>query len=88
MRSRMWGRGLIAAALAASVGVAGAAKKDRVVLTGDAGIEQSVRHEIVMYPRYSIWDDSHSCYLKHHRSPTKALRNVPLAICSPCGEVL
>ncbi|MBZ5726740.1 MAG: BON domain-containing protein [Acidobacteriia bacterium] len=47
----------MAAALAASVGVAGAAKKDRVVLTGDAGIEQSVRHEIVMYPRYSIWDD-------------------------------
>ncbi len=57
MKSRIWVRFLTAAALVASVGTAGAAKKEKVVLAGDAGIEQNVRHEIVMYPRYSIWDD-------------------------------
>lgn len=49
---------LVAAALLVSAGLAGAAdKKSAVAPETDAAIANSVRHEIVMYPYYSIWDD-------------------------------
>jgi hyperosmotically inducible protein len=48
-------RFLIAAALL--VGVAGAADNQAATLTPDAALTKSVRHAIVMYPRYSIFDD-------------------------------
>jgi hyperosmotically inducible protein len=50
------GRFLMAAIIFA--GVAGASSKDKPnVPQSDADIIKNVRHEIVMYPYYSIWDD-------------------------------
>jgi hyperosmotically inducible protein len=49
---------MMAAALLAGAGVAGAATKaNPSVPRTDAELAKQVRHEIVMYPRYSIWDD-------------------------------
>ena len=59
MRSSFLGRFLMAAVLTGTV-IAGAATKDHVnpnVPQSDADIAKHVRHEIVMYPYYSIWDD-------------------------------
>jgi hyperosmotically inducible protein len=58
MKPTIIGRFLIAATLLMSAGVAGAAdKKAATAPTTDAGLAESVRHAIVMYPHYDIWDD-------------------------------
>jgi len=58
MKTRMLGRFLMTVVLVASADVAGAASTNRAyVPQGDDAIAKAVRHEIVMYPRYSIWDD-------------------------------
>src|ERR1700694_3066388 len=57
MKPTVVGRFLMTALLLGA-GVAGAASKDRV--TGpqtDSDIANHIRHEVVMYPYYSIWDD-------------------------------
>jgi len=58
MKSKVLGRVLMTAALLAGAGVAAAANKQaaRVPAT-DADLANSVRHAVVMYPYYSIWDD-------------------------------
>ena len=55
MKATVLGRILMAATLLA--GVAAAANKDKAPLQGDDAIAKSVRHEVLMYPYYSIWDD-------------------------------
>jgi len=50
-------RFLMAAALLAGAVAAGAADKQAAQLTPDATLIDHVRHAIVMYPRYSIFDD-------------------------------
>ena len=56
MKPTVLGRVLAAALLVA--GVAGASTKDSAgAPRGDADIAAGVRHEVVMYSRYSIWDD-------------------------------
>src|SRR5260370_35253706 len=56
MKAKVLGCFLMAAALLA--GAAGAAKKGfGPAPETDADIAQQVRHEILMYPRYTIWDD-------------------------------
>jgi hyperosmotically inducible protein len=58
MKPHIAGRFLMAAALLVSAGVAGAADKNQTPkLQSDADLANSVRHAIVMYPRYSIFDD-------------------------------
>lgn len=58
MRSKIMGRFLMAAALLVGAGAAGAADKKTAVLPeSDAALANNVRHEIVMYPYFSIWDD-------------------------------
>ncbi len=56
MKPRM-GRFLMAAALVLSAGMASAAKHPAVKPANDAALANSVRHEIVMYPHYSMFDD-------------------------------
>jgi BON domain-containing protein len=57
MKPRFFGR-FIAAALLAGAGIAGAATQPNVTAPQtDADIAQRVRHEIVMYPHYTLWDD-------------------------------
>src|SRR5438034_7145045 len=56
MRSKILGRLLMAGALLAVA--AGAATKGKIVgPQTDADIARNVRHEILMYPRYTLWDD-------------------------------
>jgi len=56
MKTRMLGRFLMAAALLA--GVAAATTKAGANLPqSDSDIAKNVRHEVVMYSQYSIWDD-------------------------------
>jgi osmotically-inducible protein OsmY len=58
MNPSIMGRFLMAAALLMGAGVAGAA--DKTAANGpetDAGLASSVRHEIIMWANYSIWDD-------------------------------
>jgi hyperosmotically inducible protein len=56
MKTRMLGRFLMAAALL--TGAAAAATKASANLPqSDSDIANNVRHEIVMYPRYTMWDD-------------------------------
>ncbi|HUB82865.1 MAG TPA: BON domain-containing protein [Bryobacteraceae bacterium] len=51
-------RFLMAAALLAGAGVAGAADKNQPPkFQTDADLGEAVRHEIVMYPRYTLFDD-------------------------------
>jgi len=58
MKPNRTGRFLLAAALLAGAGVAGAAdKKDAAKFQSDDALIKGVRHAIVMYPRYSIFDD-------------------------------
>ena len=52
MNSRVMGMLLIGASL-----VFGASKADKPLPGTDAAIAAQVRHEVVMYPRYTIWDD-------------------------------
>ncbi len=56
MRTRI-GR-FLAAALLVGAGVMGAATHESAAVPGnDTDLAKQVRHEIVMYPYYSIWDD-------------------------------
>jgi hyperosmotically inducible protein len=48
---------MLAAALLAGAGVAGAADKKAAGPVTDADLANSVRHEIAMYANYSVWDD-------------------------------
>jgi len=57
MKSTIFGQALMAVALLAGARVAGAADKGQPAPQGDDAIARSVRHEVVMYPYYSIWDD-------------------------------
>jgi len=58
MKSGMWERSLIAAALLTFAGVAGAAAQPLGgTPSADNDLAAKVRHEIAMYPRYTIWDD-------------------------------
>ena len=58
MQFAMWERTLMAAALLVCAGVAGAADKTAPGIPAtDNDLAARVRHEILMYPRYSIWDD-------------------------------
>lgn len=64
MKNRFWGGALMAAALLVSAGVAGATDLNRPDVPqsanapqGDDAVSRSVRHEVLMYPYYSIWDD-------------------------------
>jgi hyperosmotically inducible protein len=57
MKPTFFSRYLMAAVLL-SVGIAGAANKDSDNLpTGDELIAKAIRHEVVTYPYYSIFDD-------------------------------
>lgn len=58
MRSRNLGRFLTTAAFLAVAGLAGASTSQTPAepLSGDA-LERQVRHEILMYPHYTIWDN-------------------------------
>jgi hyperosmotically inducible protein len=56
MKTRTLGRILMAAALLA--GVAAASTKGSANLPqSDSDIARNVRHEVLMYPHYSLWDD-------------------------------
>jgi hyperosmotically inducible protein len=58
MKPNTVGRFLMAAALLAGAGVAGAADKNQTPkFQTDADLANAVRHEIVMYPRYTLFDD-------------------------------
>ena len=57
MKRSILGRFLMAA-LVLGAGVCGASTKDNANLPqSDADVAKHVRHEVVMYPYYSIWDD-------------------------------
>ncbi|MGD0776123.1 MAG: BON domain-containing protein [Candidatus Solibacter sp.] len=56
MKQGILGKFLLAAALVASVAVASEKGKSSAPLTG-ADLEKSIRHEILMYPKYTLWDD-------------------------------
>lgn len=47
----------VAAILLAGAGIAGASTKGTAGPRTDADLQRQVRHEIAMYPYYSIWDD-------------------------------
>jgi hyperosmotically inducible protein len=58
MKSTWFGQVLMAAALVAGAGLAHAADKPNAPLPGsDAALAQKVRHEVLMYPRYTLYDD-------------------------------
>ena len=58
MKHGMWGRSLMAAALLVCAGVAAAADKSAAGTPAtDNDLAAKVRHEILMYPRYTVWDD-------------------------------
>ena len=58
MKSAMWGKSLMAATLLVCAGVAGAADKTGPgTPAADNELAAKVRHGILMYSRYSIWDD-------------------------------
>ena len=58
MRPTFFRQSLMAAALVAVAGLAQAANKPNAPVPGsDADLTQRVRHEVLMYPRYSLWDD-------------------------------
>jgi hyperosmotically inducible protein len=58
MKRAMTAQALLAVVLTAGAGLAAAADKNQANLpAGDDAVAKSVRHEVVMYPRYSIWDD-------------------------------
>lgn len=56
MKTRMLGRFLMAAALLADTAVA-STKGSANLPQSDSDIVGNVRHEVLMYPHYSIWDD-------------------------------
>lgn len=56
MSLRSLGRTLLAAGLLAA-GLAHATDKSDSIAPGDAQLAKRVRHEILTYPRYTLWDD-------------------------------
>lgn len=57
MKSKVLGK-VLASALFVAAGIAAAAStSSNAGPVTDATLEQQIRHEILMYPRYSIWDD-------------------------------
>ena len=48
---------ILATILASATLMLGASKGDKPAPGTDAAIADQVRHEVVMYPRYTIWDD-------------------------------
>jgi hypothetical protein len=56
MKTRMLGRFLMAAALLAGASAA-STKASANLPQSDSGIAKNVRHEVAMYPWYSLWDD-------------------------------
>jgi hyperosmotically inducible protein len=56
MKRGILGRFVVAAVLVVSVLAASDKGKSSAPLTG-ADLEKSVRHEILMYPNYTLWDD-------------------------------
>jgi len=56
MKTNIASRILMAAVLVGA-GIAGAATKGSDTLEGDALLAKNVRHEVVMYPNYTLWDD-------------------------------
>src|SRR4051812_7067705 len=54
MKTNIASRILMAAVLAGA-GIAGAATKGSDTLGGDALLAKNVRHEVVMYPNYTLW---------------------------------
>ena len=56
MKTRMLGRFLMAAALLAGASAA-STKASANLPQSDSDIARNVRHEVVMYPHYSLWDD-------------------------------
>jgi hyperosmotically inducible protein len=56
MKQGILGKFLVAAALVASVAVAAEKDKSSAPLTS-ADLEKNIRHEILMYPKYTMWDD-------------------------------
>jgi hyperosmotically inducible protein len=57
MKSTLFGRALMAA-LVAGAGLVHAADKPNAPAAGsDDDLTQRVRHEVLMYPRYTLWDD-------------------------------
>jgi hyperosmotically inducible protein len=60
MKSNFLGRLLMTATLLAGAGLAGAADNHQAgAIQPDAVVADSVRHAVVMYPRYSIFDDAY-----------------------------
>jgi len=58
MKSKILGRVAMAAALFAAAGIASASTGPGPAAPGsDEALARQVRHEIVMYPHYTIWDD-------------------------------
>jgi len=55
MKSKVLGK-VLTSALFAAAGIAAASSSNAGPVT-DATLEQQIRHEILMYPRYTIWDD-------------------------------
>ena len=56
MKPGILARTLMAAAMLTGIGMA-ADKNQAPALQGDAAVAQRVRHEVLMYPYYTIWDD-------------------------------
>ena len=56
MKRGILGKFLLSAALVASLAAASDKGKSSTPLTG-ADLEKGVRHEILMYPKYTLWDD-------------------------------
>ena len=56
MKTRMWGRFLMAAALLSGAAAA-STKRSANLPQSDSDIAANVRHEVLMYSHYSIWDD-------------------------------
>lgn len=58
MRFTWFGRALMTAALVAGGSLAHAADKHNTPVPGsDADLSKRVRHELLTYPRYTVWDD-------------------------------
>jgi hyperosmotically inducible protein len=58
MKSTWFTQILMAAALLSGAGLANASDKANVPAPGsDAALAARVRHEVLMYPRYTLWDD-------------------------------
>lgn len=57
MKARILGRAVMAAALLSTMAIAGSSGPGAAAPGSDEAVAQQVRHEIVMYPYYTIWDD-------------------------------